>query len=305
MALREESLAQPNSVVDDLLSDSGGLQFSDTQISLPKEEYLFQLLSSLPPTLRQQQDDKTHAAAPNGNSSKSSYLRGYAPTEVLRDAAIQLAPSNYFDPIYEAEYLDTLDPQLEDTSVFDDIGSHMLRVPPSRILPADRDLASQNQDSVVSWLRRNHPESFMHQADKTKDDAKDHKEHAKDHAKDHATTTKDTHHHSEAENGPGGPKDAISRSGNKRPSGGGKRLTIKKEQEEMYDDEGFPIELPEKPKKGRARADDQSYRPKGGGTKGKRKRETVGGGGGGGGGDGNGNRGKRVKSTAGSGAPGE
>jgi hypothetical protein len=73
--------------------------------------------------------------------------------------------ASYFDPVYEEEYLTTLDADLLDPVLFHDTGKP-LQVTASRKLPSDKDLANQNQDSVVSWLRRNHPESFIQDIEK-------------------------------------------------------------------------------------------------------------------------------------------
>ena len=73
--------------------------------------------------------------------------------------------ASYFDPAYEEEYLTTLDADLLDPVLFHDT-SKPLQVAAGRKLPSDKDLANQNQDSVVSWLRRNHPESFIQDVEK-------------------------------------------------------------------------------------------------------------------------------------------
>jgi hypothetical protein len=73
--------------------------------------------------------------------------------------------ANYFDPAYEEEYLATLDSDLLDPALFHDT-TKPLQITASRKLPSDKDLANQNQDSVVSWLRRNHPESFIQDMEK-------------------------------------------------------------------------------------------------------------------------------------------
>jgi hypothetical protein len=71
----------------------------------------------------------------------------------------------YFDPVFEEEYLATLDSELLDPVLFHDT-TRPLQITASRKLPSDKDLANQNQDSVVSWLRRNHPESFIQDIEK-------------------------------------------------------------------------------------------------------------------------------------------
>jgi hypothetical protein len=73
--------------------------------------------------------------------------------------------ASYFDTAYEEEYLTTLDADLLDPTLFHD-ASRPLQVTAGRKLPSDKDLANMNQDSVVSWLRRNHPESFIQDVEK-------------------------------------------------------------------------------------------------------------------------------------------
>jgi IEC3 subunit of the Ino80 complex, chromatin re-modelling len=72
--------------------------------------------------------------------------------------------SDFLDPLYEDEYLTTLDEQLAHDELFSD-PNKPLEKPKSRILPGDKDLANQNSDSVLSWLRRHHPETFIQEKD--------------------------------------------------------------------------------------------------------------------------------------------
>lgn len=74
--------------------------------------------------------------------------------------------SDYLDPDYEDEYLTTLDEQLVHDDLFND-PNKPLEKPKSRVLPGDKDLANQNSDSVLSWLRRHHPETFIQEKDLT------------------------------------------------------------------------------------------------------------------------------------------
>jgi IEC3 subunit of the Ino80 complex, chromatin re-modelling len=73
-------------------------------------------------------------------------------------------PSDYLDPVYEDEYLTNLDEQLVNEELFNDVNKP-LEKPKSRVLPGDKDLANQNSDSVLSWLRRHHPETFIQEKD--------------------------------------------------------------------------------------------------------------------------------------------
>jgi hypothetical protein len=239
MACRTESLSPPNDSVETFLTDSGGLDPTELEIGLTREEYLSKILATLPST-------------------------NYTVQDILDDNCTELTPSNYLDPIYEAEYLENLDPQLLDIEVYEDVNSHPLRLPPSRILPSDRDLASQNQDSVVSWLKRNHPESFIQAHEKEREEHGGHG--GKGGAKDQAGNAGDH----------GGSAKDASRAGNKRASTGKRGSTAAQQvkPEPEAEEEGF-FEAPEKPsKKTRGRDDDQSYRPKGGGSK-ARERDQV------------------------------
>jgi hypothetical protein len=66
----------------------------------------------------------------------------------------------YFNTAYEEEYLNNLDAQLATDDALEDV-HHQLRLPPSRILPSEKELQNQNPQSVLSWLRRHHPETFI------------------------------------------------------------------------------------------------------------------------------------------------
>jgi hypothetical protein len=66
----------------------------------------------------------------------------------------------YFTTSYEEEYLSNLDSQLITDEALEDV-HQQLRLPPSRILPSEKELMNQNPQSVLSWLRRHHPETFI------------------------------------------------------------------------------------------------------------------------------------------------
>lgn len=77
---------------------------------------------------------------------------------------VESGPSDYLDPAYEEEYLTNMDQQLMDDDFFND-PNKPLEKPKSRVLPGDKELNNQNQDSVLSWLRRHHPETFIQEKD--------------------------------------------------------------------------------------------------------------------------------------------
>jgi hypothetical protein len=112
---------------------------------------------------------------PNGLSHEDAHLKSILPMPFLsydiEEDSEKISrikedmPANYFDPVFEEEYLANIDSELLDPIIFHDT-SKPLQIPASRKLPSDKDLAHQNQDSVVSWLRRNHPESFIQDIEK-------------------------------------------------------------------------------------------------------------------------------------------
>ncbi|KAF2403895.1 hypothetical protein EJ06DRAFT_527491 [Trichodelitschia bisporula] len=74
------------------------------------------------------------------------------PSDLDEEAAI-----SFFDTTYEEEALATIDSQLADS----DTDPKSLRPPPGRTLPSDKELQNANPMSVLSWLRRYHPETFI------------------------------------------------------------------------------------------------------------------------------------------------
>jgi len=66
----------------------------------------------------------------------------------------------YLTTAYEEEYLSNLDPQIATDDGLEEV-HQQLRPPPSRLLPSDKELQNQNPMSVLSWLRRHHPETFI------------------------------------------------------------------------------------------------------------------------------------------------
>jgi hypothetical protein len=149
-------------------------------------------------------------------------------------------PSDYFDPIYEDEYLTNLDEQLAIDEIFND-PNKPLEKPRSRVLPSDKELSNQNIDSVVSWLRRNHPETFIQEKDPAE---------AKPEKKPRGST--------------------------KRATGAqAAKPEVKVEPEPEGEEEaGEGVGDKWKGRKHRLSKDDEAYRPKGGSSRGsKRKRE--------------------------------
>lgn len=157
-------------------------------------------------------------------------------------------PAAYMDRAYEDEYLATLDSQLVDDSALENV-DRLLNVPPSRALPSDKDLTNQNSDSVLSWLRRHHPETFIQE-----------KENA-------------------AEKPP-----PRARGGGKRASLAQVSTPVQKPaaaaaagDHESADEDHAGGDAPEKGSaRGKKSKDDEAYRPKGGSSKGKRKRAEEG-----------------------------
>jgi IEC3 subunit of the Ino80 complex, chromatin re-modelling len=77
-------------------------------------------------------------------------------------------PTGYLSTSYEEEYLATLDPQIMGPDALDDVW-RPLRLPPSRQLPLEKELHNSNPVSVLSWLRRNHPETFIQEKEAQSD----------------------------------------------------------------------------------------------------------------------------------------
>jgi hypothetical protein len=142
-------------------------QLKELLLELQESAYLEHSVSSL---LAELPPNKASLLEPNGLSYEDAHLKSILPMPFLSydigEDSEKIArikedmPANYFDPVCEEEYLATLDSELLDPSIFHDT-SKPLQIPASRKLPSDKDLAHQNQDSVVSWLRRNHPESCI------------------------------------------------------------------------------------------------------------------------------------------------
>ncbi|KIW03934.1 uncharacterized protein PV09_04773 [Verruconis gallopava] len=70
------------------------------------------------------------------------------------------APPGYLTTAYEEEYVTNLDAQLGVADSLDD-GWRLPQLPRSRILPPEKELLNANPMSVLSWLRRYHPETFI------------------------------------------------------------------------------------------------------------------------------------------------
>jgi hypothetical protein len=186
-------------------------------------------------------------------------------------------PSDYLDPVYEDEYLETLDHQLLDEKTFEDPNMPLEKTR-SRILPSDKDLNHQNSDSVLSWLRRHHPESFIQEKDleakpeKKPRGSKKAKAGDKEKAADKPTKVEKAPEKI-AEKAAEKPIESVE----DKPEEVEKPTEIKREAE--AEEETVDAEVPEKGKgrKGKQTKEEQAYRPKGGSARGsKRKREDVG-----------------------------
>lgn len=77
-------------------------------------------------------------------------------------------PPGYLSSTYEEEYLSILDPQIMGPDGLDNVWRPLL-IPPSRQLPAEKELHNSNPVSVLSWLRRNHPETFIQEKEANSD----------------------------------------------------------------------------------------------------------------------------------------
>jgi hypothetical protein len=70
------------------------------------------------------------------------------------------SPPGYLTTAYEDEYITNLDSQLATPELLAD-GWQATQLPRSRQLPVEKELLNQNPMSVLSWLRRYHPETFI------------------------------------------------------------------------------------------------------------------------------------------------
>jgi hypothetical protein len=77
------------------------------------------------------------------------------PSDMVGDS-----PPGYLTTAYEEEYLANLDAQLASPDGFED-GWRITQLPRSRVLPGEKELLNANPMSVLSWLRRYHPETFI------------------------------------------------------------------------------------------------------------------------------------------------
>jgi hypothetical protein len=186
------------------------------------------------------------------------------PSDILGDA-----PPGYLTTAYEEEYITNLDAQLATPELLED-GWQPTQLPRSRTLPPEKELLNANPMSVLSWLRRYHPETFIQEKEAAAEKA------------------------GKSRTGGGG-------------GGGGKRASMatitsaantgtphpKEEGEEV--EEEWPAAEEKAGGRLRRTKDDDAYRPKGGSSRGaKRKRDD---------GD-KGGRNKRAKAAAASSTPG-
>ncbi|QDS68257.1 hypothetical protein FKW77_010621 [Venturia effusa] len=156
-------------------------------------------------------------------------------------------PPGYLSPAYEEEYLATLDAQIMGPTGLDHVW-RPLQVAQSRQLPSEKELHNSNPVSVLSWLRRNHPETFIQekeaQSDKPAPRARG--------------------------GGGGGKRSSLAQSAN-----AGKAGTPSVETPTVDEEEASAEVVPgEKPNgRGKKGKEDEPYRPKGGSSRpSKRKR---------------------------------
>jgi len=167
-------------------------------------------------------------------------------------------PPGFLDSTYEEEYLNNLDSQLgDDDATINLLAERGARPPLSRQVPTDKELQTSNPNSVISWLRRHHPETFIQDKDVNSEKAA---------AKPRGPGTSEL--------------EFVHTSFTSNSSDLGKRMSIAaqvtphvKVDPDAADDDGtFGDDVA--PRRGSAKRskDDEPYRPKGGSSK-KRKRE--------------------------------
>jgi hypothetical protein len=69
-------------------------------------------------------------------------------------------PPGFLTTAYEDEYITNLDAQLATPEALED-GWRPTQLPRSRVLPLEKELLNANPMSVLSWLRKYHPETFI------------------------------------------------------------------------------------------------------------------------------------------------
>jgi len=154
-------------------------------------------------------------------------------------------PPGYLTTTYEEEYLSNLDPQINIPEGLDDVWRPM-RVPVSRQMPTEKELHNANPMSVLSWLRRNHPETFIQE-----------KEAASERSAPRAR-------------GGGGKRSSLAQS--VAAASAGTPVPVPKAEGEEGEEEAATEE--KTGRGGRKTRDDEAYRPKGGSSRPtKRKRE--------------------------------
>ncbi|TID17389.1 ATPase [Venturia nashicola] len=153
-------------------------------------------------------------------------------------------PPGYLSPAYEEEYLATLDAQIMGPTGLDNVW-RPLQVAQSRQLPPEKELHNSNPVSVLSWLRRNHPETFIQEKEAQIDKPAP-----------------------RARGGGGGKRSSLAQSANAGKAG-------TPAVEEAVKEEGGADALPGEKVNGRGKKgkEDEPYRPKGGSSRpSKRKR---------------------------------
>ena len=187
------------------------------------------------------------------------------------------APPGYLTTAYEEEYITNLDTQLSTPEALED-GWKPTQLPRSRILPNEKELLNANPMSVLSWLRRYHPETFIQEKEAAAEKA------------------------GKSKGGAGGGGAGGKRSSMATITSAANTGTPQPHGREEGDEEGDEWMTEEKAQaasgRGKRTKDDEAYRPKGGSSRpAKRKR----------GGEGDGEKGGRKRaraSAAGTATPG-
>ena len=171
------------------------------------------------------------------------------PADMLGDV-----PPGYLTTTYEEEYLANLDAQLATPEALAADGWWLPQRSRSRILPPEKELLNANPMSVLSWLRRYHPETFIQE---------------KEAAAEKAGKSKGAG----GGGGGGGGKRSSMATITSVANTGTPQPHAKEEGEEA--EEEWPAEEKAQPSgRGRKTKDDEAYRPKGGSSRpAKRKRE--------------------------------
>lgn len=172
------------------------------------------------------------------------------PSDMLGDS-----PPGYLTTAYEDEYITNLDSQLTTPELLTD-GWKASQLPRSRQLPVEKELLNQNPMSVLSWLRRYHPETFIQE---------------KEAAAERLGKSK---------SGGGGGKRSSMATITSAANTGTPQPHPKEEAPEEVEEEVVPVVEEKAAGRIRKTKDDEAYRPKGGSSRPSAKRKRGAGGGG-------------------------